>query len=270
MATNNIVKSDLYKIHHVVQGSMIVFPKEAIISFLRDHFSRDSYYHYSKDEWGFANVVDHTDLPLGSGLHDDTTTRVFIGENYRFDGIYYPAILVKNGGSRSVPISINREEGAVQWAVREFNDGYGNRAFYKYPESFLFQGAWEGSIIIDVVTRSIRARDDLLEIVAMCLTDISFKALQKIGVVIKPLNIGSPSEIDDRNDKLFKQSITLEIRSEWRRELPINNIIEIINFSMDFADVSNNSPVATNLSINTRSTLLDNLMSVLFLTTPTP
>ncbi len=264
MPTNNFFKSDLYKIHNVVQNSMIVHPKEMIIAILRDHFSHDSYYHYSKDPWGFANTVDHTDLPLGSGLEDDVTTRIFIGENYRQDNIYYPAVLVKHGGSRSVPISINREEGAIQWQVIEFDDGYGNKVFFNSPKCFLFQGAWEGSINIEIQTKSIRARDDLAEIIGLCLTDITFKALQKAGVIIKPISIGAPSETDDRNDKLFRQNITLEIRTEWRREIPIGNLIEIINFSIDFADIIHDAPTSQNLTVNNNFRLIDNLMNVLF------
>lgn len=264
MSTNNLFKSDLYKIHNVVQNSMIVYPKEIIIAVLRDHFSHDSYYHYSKDPWGFANTPDHTDLPLGSGLYDDVTTRVFIGENYRQDNIYYPAVLIKHGGSRSVPISINREEGAIQWKFTEFDDGYGNKLFFKSPQSFLFQGAWEGSINVEIQTRSLRSRDDLSEIIALCLTDITFKVLQKAGVIVKPISVGAPSETDDRNDKLFRQNITLEIRTEWRREIPVGNLVEIINFSMDFADVIHNTPTAPNLTVNNNFRLIDNLMNALF------
>ena len=268
MATNNLFKSDLHSLHHIVQGSMIGYPKEIIIATLRDFFSRDSYYHYSKDSWGFSNTVDHTDLPLGAGMNDETTTRVFIGENYRYDGIYYPAILVKNGGSKYVPISINRDEGTVEWQFREFDDGYGNKTFFKNPKCFLFRGAWEGSISIDVMTRSLRSRDDLVELVAMCFTDITFKSLQKAGVIIKPLSIGAPSEADDRNDKLFKQTITLDVRSEWRREIPIGNLVEIISFTTEFSDIINDSPVAQNLTINTNYQLLDGLIDEIFKVEP--
>src|SRR5580692_8811576 len=105
---------------------MIVYPKEMIIATLRDLFSQDIYYHYSEDQFGFPNTTDHTDLPAGAdipvgGINSTATsntllpTRVFIGENYRYDGIYYPAILVKSGGSKYVPISINRDQGGVQY-----------------------------------------------------------------------------------------------------------------------------------------------------------
>src|SRR5271169_1238633 len=127
MSSNNFFKSDLYGIYNIVQASMIVYPKEIIIATLRDFFSRDSYYHYSKDQWGFANTTDHTDLPPGADLPSgagadpmlsntiNLSTRLFIGENYRYDGIYYPAILIKSGGTKYVPISINREQSGVQY-----------------------------------------------------------------------------------------------------------------------------------------------------------
>lgn len=258
MATNNLFKSDLYKIHGIVQNSMIVYPKEIIIATLRDFFSADSYYRYGRDNFGFANTVDQTDLPLGAGMHDNTTTRLFIGENYRFDGIWYPAILVKHGGARYVPVSINRDATKVQWQYRTFDDGSGNLVTFKTPKDFVFSGAWEGTIAIDVLTRSLRSRDDLVELVAICFTHVTFDSLRRAGVTVKPLSIGAPTETDDRNDKLFRQTLTLEIRTEWEVRKPIGNIIEVINFSLEFVDLDNpNAPVAQNLTINSQISLLD-------------
>ena len=56
--TGNFFKSDLYKIHDVVQNTMIVFPKEIIIATLRDFFSEDSYYGYRRDNFGFPQTPD--------------------------------------------------------------------------------------------------------------------------------------------------------------------------------------------------------------------
>jgi hypothetical protein len=273
MSTNNFFKSDLYGIHNIIQASMLVYPKEIIIATLRDFFSKDSYYHYSKDQWGFANTTDHTDLPPGAdlpsgpGAHPELSnvsplsTRLFIGENYRYDGIYYPAILVKSGGGKSVPISINREQGAVQFENLIFEDGYGNQTSVRKPKSFITAGAWEGSINIDVITRSLRSRDDLVELVAMCFTEVTFDTLVDVGLIIKPISYGAPSESDDRNDKLFRQSITLDIRTEWRREIPIGNIIDTIFFTAIFEDLSRPAnPVPANLTVNTEVTLLDMLL----------
>lgn len=263
MASNNFFKSDLPGIHHVVQNAMIVYPKEIILATLRDYFSQDIYYHYVKDKWGFPNTVDQTDLELDAGLNDNITTRVFIGENYRQEGQFFPAILIKNGGTKSVPISMNREDSTVQWEIRSFEDGYGNVSFFKHPKSFVFAGAWEGSIIIDIQTRSPRSRDDLVQEVALCLNDITFKSLQKAGVACKPPSASAPSEKDDRKDKLFMQTITLDVRTEWRREIPVSNILEVINFSAEFSHLSSSNPVvAQNITISTTTSFLDIMSGV--------
>ena len=140
-------------------------------------------------------------------------------------------------------------------------DGYGNQSVISSPKAFITAGAWEGQIIVDVITRSIRSRDDLIELISMCFTEITFDTLEDVGIIIKPLSYGSPSESDDRNDKLFRQSITLDIRTEWRRSIPIGNIIEAILFTANFGDVSKSSNYdAPNLTINTEVNLLDVLL----------
>lgn len=254
---------------------MIVYPKEIIIATMRDLFSHDSFYHYSRDQFGFAATTDHTDLPLGADLpygpgaqpqlnpNPILPTRLFIGENYRYDSIFYPAILVKHGGARSVPISINRNQGEVAYEKLLFFDGYGNQSTVYKPVAFLTAGAWEGSIVIDVMTRSLRARDDLVEIIAMCFTEIHFETLHQIGIIVKPISISSPTETDDRNDKLFKQTLTLDIRTEWSRREPISNTIDAILFTASFANLTDPNHIqASNLTINTEVNLTDLLIGM--------
>jgi hypothetical protein len=275
MGTNNFSKTDLYNIYNIIQSSMIVYPKEIIISTLRDFFSQDSYYHFAKDQWGFPNTTDHTDLPPGAdlprgpGAHPELNpnpilpTRVFIGENYRYDIIDYPAILVKSGGSRYIPISINRNQGEISYSKMLFTDGYGNETAVYKPVALVTNGAWEGSIIIDVMTRSLRSRDDLVELIGMCFTEVHFDTLHDIGIVVKPINISGTSETDDRNDKLFRQTLTLDIRTEWRREIPIENTIDVIFLTATFQDLAKpNSPVAANLTINTEIGMVDLLLNM--------
>lgn len=274
MSTNNFFKSDLEGIYNIVQSSMLVYPKEIIIDTLRNFFAQDSYYHYSKDQWGFANTTDHTDLPPGADLPSGPgaqpslnispvlPTRLFIGENYRTNSIFYPSILVKSGGSRYVPISINREQGTVYYSEFIVEDGYGNQTLIRRPKSFVTAGVWEGTIIIDIESRSLRARDDLAQLIGMCFVEVSFDTLHEVGVVVKPPTIGAPSETNDRNDKLFRQSITLDIRTEWRREIPIGTLIDSILFTVTFAANTPNSPVAANLTINTEVSITDMLLNM--------
>jgi hypothetical protein len=275
MGTNNFSKTDLFNIYDIIQSSMIVYPKEIIIATLRDYFSQDSYYHFSKDQWGFPNTTDHTDLPLGADLpygpgaqpqlnpNPILPTRVFIGENYRYDGIFYPAILVKSGGSRYVPISINRDQGTISFSKILFTDGYGNQTTVYKPAAIVTNGAWEGSIIVDVMTRSLRARDDLVELISMCFTDVHFDTLHDIGIVVKPITVSGTSETDDRNDKLFRQTLTLDIRTEWKRAIPIENTVDAILLTATFSDLSvPNSPVAANLTINTEVNIVETLLNM--------
>jgi hypothetical protein len=274
MSSNNFFKSDLFGIYNIVQASMLVYPKEMIIETLRNYFSRDSYYAFSKDQWGFANTIDHTglppgaDLPSGPGSHPELNpnpvlpTRVFIGENYRYDNIYYPAILVKSGGSRYVPIDIARNQGTIYYDEILYEDGYGNTTLVRKPKSFVTAGIWEGSIIVDVYTRSLRARDDLMELIGMCFAEVNFETLHEVGVIVKPPVIGSPSEGDDRNDKLFRQSLTLDIRTEWRREVPVGNLIDAVLFTVNFGGLTPDSPASANLTINTETSIYDMLLNM--------
>jgi hypothetical protein len=261
MSTNNFARSDLQNLYHYVQYSALVYPKEMIIAVLRDFFSRDSYYHFTLDEYGFAKTVDHTDLPLNAGIYDNATTRVFIGENYRYDGIHYPAILVKANGAKYVPLSANREAGAPLYDPMVYEDGYGNQTTIYTPRALLFAGVWEGSITIDILTRSLRSRDDLAELVGICFADTMFDTLRVAGIVVKPPNIGSPSESEDRNDKLFQQNITFDIRTEWRREIPVKNIIDSILFTADLVYLEDKNHVTDpNFAIETKLTLAENII----------
>ncbi len=276
MATNNEEISDLPALIGLVQGAFISYPKEMLIWALRDFFSKDSWYHYVKDEWGFPLTPNHTDLPLGSGMFNDpaetgalpnTTTRIYIGENFRFATVYYPCVLIKHGGAKSVPIGLNREAGKVVWKIQEFQDGYGNRTYFKNPEAIQFDGAWEGSIQIDIKTKSLFGRDKITELVSHTFVHQYYDTLVKAGIVIKPneISVSAPQEVEDRNDKLFLSNITIGYRFEWRQKLPITTVLEIVNFMVDFRRYSPEpGPIAANLSIDASYQLIDKLMNPIY------
>jgi hypothetical protein len=261
MATGSLNRTDLHRIHNVVQNTQLSFPKEMVIALLRDEFGRDSYYHYAQDEWGYPLTPDHTDLPLGAGVEDDTTTRLFIGEAFRWDVIFYPAILVRAGGSNYTPISMNRNKETVKYDATRVFDGYGNDTFITTPTHFVLAGAWEGQLNIDILARDILARDDLISICNLIFTDVRFEELLRAGILVKRVSAGGPTETEDRQqEKLYKQSITLEIRSEWRREIPIDSTIDAINLCVEFGRLDQTPPVvAPNLEINTSIALIDQI-----------
>jgi len=259
MATGFNHITDLYDLFDVTQSSMVRYPKEVIIFTLREVFEKDSFYHFSSDDWGYPNTPDHTDLNPEAGLFDDGTTRIYIGEQFRNDVIYYPSVLVKSGGFRSVPISLNRDQYVVGYKTVIFYDGEGNERLVQQPDKFILSGAWEGSMSIEVSARGLRARDDLVEIIVLLFKDWKWNELNRAGISIKPtISAGAPSESEDRNDKLYRQTITLELRTEWRREIPISGVLEAINICVDLGHTVDDTFVAApNLTINTRLELLD-------------
>ena len=55
--------------------------------------------------------------------------------------------------------------------------------------------------------------------------------------------------------------MTMDIRTEWRREIPVQNVLEVINFAVDFAHVNNaDYPAANNLKIRDDVSILDLMM----------
>jgi len=262
MATTNTFKTDLYNLFNYTQNTLITYPKELLIEELRNFFAEDSYYRYIKDQFGFPQTPDLTNAKPDTGINDNISTRIFIGEPYRKDVIFYPAILVRHGGARSVPISFSRDRDVVQWDPVRYVDGYGNQKIVSTPIAFVQSGAWEGSIIVDLETRSPRSRDELTELISIDFVDRVNSEMKTAGVYIKGTSpsIGSPSETDDRNDKLYKVSLTFEVRTEWSRKIPINDTVDAINICVDFGNLSTDPPkIATDLSINTNIQLIDAL-----------
>lgn len=259
-ATGSIFSySDLYRLYNVAQSTNLVVVKQLIIAQLRDYFSQDTFYHYERDVFGFPKTPDHTDLPQDAGLNDNSTTRLYIGEYYRNQGIYYPALLVKSGSVKYTPLSINRERESVMYEEIFVTDGYGHKKVFKTPKFFVFAGYWTGEVIVEIISRGIRSRDDLVDLTMLLFSDIRHREMEEAGVIITSVSASSPTESDDRNDKLFKQTVTLSIQSQWRREIPVLNSIDLIHFCIDFVNDVNADPlvVAPNIEIKTEINLLD-------------
>lgn len=258
MGTGSIVRTDLYAIHNIVQNTMMSYAKELFIETLREEFSKDSYYHYVRDRWGHAKTPDLTDVPIEAGLHDDVTTRLFIGEAFRYDMKFYPAILVRAGGFKYVPISMSRNEGVIKYRSLRVLDGYGNEKIFSTPSHFALAGAWEGNVTVDILAGDIIARDELAGIVSGILNITNFKSMQNAGVVVKPTSLGSPSEADDYKDKIYKISVSCDVRTEWAQNIPIDSVVEAIGFCIEFGSINQNlQTIAPNLEVHSIVELID-------------
>lgn len=260
--TGNLVRHDLYQIHSVIQNTLVNYPIELIAGIMKEEFSNDSYYHYVSDAWGFPKVPDHTDLPIDAGLNDDSATRIWIGRSHKFNAIYYPSLIVRMTGAKYVPIAMNRNKEVIEYEKQLVIDGYGNTREYFTPKYIDLAGAWDGTITIDIHTRDIHSRDELSGILMLLFADIRFESLRKAGVLIKSGNpsLGGVSEADDRQqDKLYKATISMDIRTEWRRLIPIENIVERINLCLDFSVLGSRTITNPNIQINQTISILDQI-----------
>lgn len=260
--TGNLDRHDLYQIHHVVQNNFLSYPKELVIGILREEFSKDSYYHYAADPYGFPNIPDHTDLPREAGYFDDTTSRIFIGEAFRFNAIFYPAVLVRMTSAKYVPISMNQNKDVIEYEKQLVIDGYGNVKQFFTPRYIDLAGAWEGTITIDIFARDIMTRDDLCSFIMLLFASIRFETMRKAGVLVKAgqPSLGGMSESEDRQqEKLYKASISIEVRSEWRRLVPVDSVVDRINMCVDFGVVGQSGSENPNLQIRTEVDLLDQI-----------
>jgi hypothetical protein len=261
--TISFERTDLYRIYNVVQNTIMSYPKELVIGILREEFSRDSWFHYVANEWGFPKVIDLTDVPLDAGYADDVTTRIFIGEAFKFGVIFYPSVLVKMTAARSVPISFNRNKDIIEYEKQLVIDGYGNEREYFTPRYIDLAGAWEGTINIDIATRDINDRDSLVGIIMLLFTDIRFESMRKAGVLVKSgqPTVGGISESDDRQqEKLYKATISMEVRTEWRRLIPIDKLIERINICVDFSsNLKTDTTENPNFAIRQTLSLIDQI-----------
>lgn len=261
--TGSTTKTDLYSLHNYVQNTLIFYPKERIIEALREYFKEDSYYRYVQDQWGFPKTVDQTNKKPSDGIDNSLTTRINIGEANRFDIIYHPSIQVRHTGSRSVPIGFNRNQGVIQYRNVRYVDGYGNESYVLYPDHYVVAGAWEGSLSLEIRAENPRTRDELTELVAIHFVNTIHNELILSGIIIKDVSAGTGSEEEDGNRKIFKNTVTLEIRSEWRQKIPINSLIDAINICAEIGNLTEDPPaLAPNLSIQTTIELTNELLNL--------
>jgi len=260
MSTGGFFSSDLYTLYNVVQNTQILFPKELILSTLREYFAKDSKYHYVKDEWGFPKTPDHTDLPPNAGYNDDETTRIYIGQENRFDIPFYPAVLVRHSSSSFIPISFNEENECIQYGYRLYVDGYGQQYNLQVPLGFIFAGSWDLGFEIDVLTEGPQDRATIVEAICM-LFRIMREPMTRSGLFIKDIKTTGESSELYQNDFIFKQTISLDCRGEYRRIIPVENIIEAITLCIEFGQIDNPaSPPDPNLQINYSFDLTDAIL----------
>lgn len=233
MKSGGFFSSNLFSLHHVVQNTQLLYPKELIIGTLREYFSKDVKYHYVQDEWGFPKTPDHTDLDPKAGLNDSLTTRIYIGQEGRESVPFYPAVLVKITSSNSIPISFNQEEGGVQYTFLTYEDGCGQQYQINVPQYLIIAAAWDIGMTIEVLAEGSQDRSTIAEAISVYLMTVVRNQLTRAGLFIKTLKTGGETSEIYQNNNIFKIDISLDCRGELRRHIPVLDVADVINICGD-------------------------------------
>lgn len=248
MATGHRVYSDLFSIADFVQQTSVSQGKNLLIDALREHFRKDVFYRYETDGFGFPLTPDLTDLP--PDIQEKRTSRIFIGDIFRYDKRYWPAIVVRYSSGRTYHISFNQNYTTTKYRLDLVVDGYGGRSYIHVPTHYIVAGAWEQTFEVLIAAESIPDREELTDIISSFLIGKTRQDLYESGLFIKNVSIGGETEEDWANDKIYIQRISVDTFSEWRREIPINNLIESINFCFKYGILGTDSPSTDIINID--------------------
>lgn len=222
------VFSDFFANNHIVQNVAIVQPKNLLIQSLRDLFRRDSIFTYRDDEFGFPLTPDMT----GKSIDTIDSTKILISDIFRYDVKFYPAVVIKHNGGSYKPLSFN-QDGTYKYRIDYIENAQGARRKISTPTHKVYAGKWELNIEVGVYCESLSELQELIDILSIALQHVLWNDLRASGLFIQGLSIGGESSEPYANDYIYSQNLSLRCLSEWRVEIPIENIIEQIVFSFD-------------------------------------
>ena len=233
MAVGHIVYSDLFDLSNFVQQTAVTHGKNLIVDSLREYFRQDLIYKYREDGFGFPLTPDHTELP--PDIQEERSTRIYIGDIFRYDKRYWPSLTVRYSSGRNYHVSFNQNN-TTRYRLDLVVDGYGERSYLRVPTHQVYAGAWDQSFEITIAAESTPDREELTDIVSSFFIGQIRQEIYESGLFIKNVSLGAEREEDWGNEKVYLQSITLETFTEWRREIPLNanNLVEAINFCFEY------------------------------------
>jgi hypothetical protein len=247
LTTHNAV-SDIFNLENVVQQAGIVYTKNVLIDTLRDIFAQDRQFKYVADVFGFPKTPSHLGLDPSAGINDEETTRIFIGSSYRYDIKFNPSVIVRNTGSRYIPISFTQDYLGVINRVELLTDGYGNQTKIRVPAYSVRVGAWDQTYEVKIIAENEPDREELTDIIQVALMGSRRRDLQNMGVFIKGMSTSGEAEQTYANDQLYIVSVSLDVRTEWRIHIPITDVCERIALCLSFKTLDGEQSDA--LSVN--------------------
>ena len=225
---DHIVFSSFFEDNHVVQQTAIVHPKTLLIDGLRKVFRQDSIFTYRDDDFGYPITPDQTGVDVDS----DATTKILISDAYRYEVKFFPAIVVKSSGGSYKPISFNQNMTYKHRADYITND-FGSTRKVMTPTHRVYAGRWELGFEVGIYSESQSELEELVDITSLALQYVLWNELRANGLFINQVRIGAESAEPYANDYVYNTAISLSTLSEWRVEIPIENIVEKVAFSIE-------------------------------------
>lgn len=222
------VYSNFFSDNDIIQNVAIVQPKNLLIDTLRYHFAKDNLYTYRTDEFGYPLTVDLTGIDMDS----EETTRILISDVFRNEVNFYPAITIKTAGGSYVPISFNQNQ-TIRYRVEQAVNSLGATRTIRTPTHRVYAGAWDMNFDVSVYSRSHVELEEISEITKMILQYASWNELRANGLFIKSMSISGESSESYINEFIYSHTISIATRSEWRVEIPLEDVIEKIVFYFD-------------------------------------
>lgn len=247
------VYSNFYSDNFIIQNTCIGHPKTLIIDVIRKHFCRDNIYTYRFDEYGFPLTPDLT----GKDIDDVDTTKILISDVYRYEVKFYPAITVKAGGGSYKPLSFN-QNATLKYRKDIFENEFGQFIETKTPTHRVYAGLWDMSFDINIYSESHTELEEISEIVSYVLQYSSWNELRANGLFIQSTSISAENAEPYANDYVYNFTITVKTLSEWRVEIPLDNIIEKLVFYFD----STKTPGTPELAAELQSLKFDDIVEL--------
>ena len=224
---DHVVYSSFFLDNYIVQQTAIVHPKSLIIDGLRRVFRNDSVFTYRDDEYGYPLTPDQTGVDVDS----EDTSKILISDTYRYEVKFFPAIVIKSSGGSYKPISFNQNM-TYKYRTDIVETEYGSRKTISTPTHRVYAGRWDLGFEVGIYSESQSELEELVDIVSMALQYVLWNDLRASGLFINQVRIGAEVAEPYANDYVYSTAISLTTLSEWRVEIPIENIVEKIAFSL--------------------------------------
>lgn len=220
MARENILIHDRLQPYEletpIVETTDIEVIKDLFVNTLRESFGRHPIFTWVPKE-------DDPQYP------DFDKTQIVITDVYRYDAVFLPVITVRINSSNYHPISFNQDLFKVEYLLDENGRPLRQSNGAPIPNYYEFVGGWDSTVTLEVNAESVIDREQLVAITKIIFMNIKRDELYRKGIHVIRVGHGGESETPYHNDYIYKQTVNVEVYSEWTNRIPVGELLEAID-----------------------------------------